>query len=737
MLGIWSLTLLSMVLSSAVAQPPQLSETTQQDEELKWLERRQQSIENEQDTLETRRSQADELLLRRTDAATLLAVQLLAPANAPSTRMVICQAVAVVGVSNPTALDPRLVEPLLGALGDESDEVSSAAATALATYPNGEVAERLGTLAGDPTQPLRLRRAAVDALAPNIDRRSVVGQLIALLSPDEPITPMVVEALRPASRRDHGLDINRWKAWWAEKQQIGDPEWMADRLALRTAQMRQFHERADQLARELHESRDQSNQMIDELLRLVHQLTIDEAQRDERLLAWLGHESETFRLTAANLIKERIPDGVLPSEPVQATLRERLGDPSPEVRRQIAHIIGAMTQPGDLDPVLSRLKVETNAGVRETLLRILGQLQNPAAIPALISEINNPGAELNCVTEAALSLGLLLTRAADGDPPDLTAAVGPLRNRLRDAPAGALRLKRSLLTTMVAVNDSTFAAEFSSYLSATEPALLIPAIQGAAFTGEAADVERIAGLIQHADAGVRRAACRAMGTLVSDLTHAEALASRCDPTIEASEPVRDAAWSSLTTWLSTQTYEQRLDWMSKLAAAGRRRVDYLKSMTDELASVGDDSTTLRATRTMLADSLVEAGRDAEAIPFLRQLYDAGRESDPDGAFVAGQAVLQACLRADVSANLDTLVQSMGAQATAEQRERMAVTLLAHLDALTQADNQRNLDSLVKMLATVGPETLGETWPTRFQKYLPAPEEAASSDESPPNDQSPS
>ena len=267
--------------------------------------------------------------------------------------------------------------------------------------------------------------------------------------------------------------------------------------------------------------------------------------------------------------------------------------------------------------------------------------------------------------------------------------------------------------------------------------MLIPAIQGAAFTGEAADVERIAGLIQHADAGVRRAACEAMGALVSDATHAEALAGRCDPTIEASEPVRDAAWSSLTTWLSTQTYEQRLDWMSKLAAAGSRRVDYLKSMTDELASVGADSTTLRATRTMLADSLVEAGRDAEAIPFLRQLYDAGRESDPDGAFVAGQAVLQACLRADVSANLDTLVQSMGAQATAEQREHMAATLLAHLDALTQADDQRNLDSLVKMLATVGPETLGETWPTRFQKYLPAPEEAASSDESPPNDQSPS
>ncbi|MCH7700508.1 MAG: HEAT repeat domain-containing protein, partial [Planctomycetes bacterium] len=716
MLGSWSLIFLGVVFSTGVAQSPQLSEAPPPDEELKWLQRRQQSIENEQDTLETRRSQADELLLRRTDAATLLAVQLLAPTKPSSTRMVMCQAVAGVGMSDPTALDPRLIEPLLGALGDENDEVSGSAAAALAAYPDAGVAERLGTLAGDPAQPLKLRRAAVDALAPNIDRRSVVGQLITLLRPGDPITPMVVEALRPASRRDYGLDIDRWHTWWAEKQQISDAEWMTDRLALRTAQMREILKRADQLERELRESRNQDDRIIDEFVRLAHQLTIDEAQRDERLISWLGHESATVRLTAANLIKERIPDGVLPSESVQATLRQRLGDPSPDVRRSIAATIGALTQPGDLEPVLAQLEAETNPGVRETLLRILGQLQNPAAIPALISEIDNPGADLNCVTEAAVSLGLLSTRAANGNPPDLTAAIGPLRHRLNDAPAGALRLKRSLLTTMVAVNDSAFADDFSSYLSVTEPALLVPAIQGVASTGGSADVERIVVLTQNADLGVRRAACKAMGTLASEPSHAEALAKRCDPAIEVSEPVRDAAWSSLTTWLSTQTPEQRLGWMGRLATAGSRRVDYLKSMADELVSVGADPKTLRATRTMLAESLVKAGRDAEAIPFLRQIYDADRVAAPQGAFTAGQAVLDASLRAGVSADLDTLVQSMGTLATAEQRERLAVTLLEHLDALAETDDQRNLDSLVAALATVGPEALGESWPARFQKY---------------------
>ncbi|MCH7720031.1 MAG: HEAT repeat domain-containing protein [Planctomycetes bacterium] len=737
MLGSWSLILLVAVLSTGAAQTPQPPEATPSDEELKWLERRQQSIENEQDTLETRRSQADELLLRRTDAATLLAVQLLATAKAPSTRMVMCQAVAGVGVSDPTALDSRLIEPLLGALGDENDDVSGSAAAALAAYPDAGVAERLGALAGDPAQPLKLRRAALDALAPNIDRRSVAGQLLALLRPGDPITPMVVEALRPASRRDHGLDIDQWHAWWAEKKQISDAEWMTDRLALRAAQMREIRKRADQLERELRESRDQYDRIIDELLRLVHQLTPDEPQRDERLIAWLGHESEAFRLTAANLIKERIPDGVLPSESVQATLRKRLDDPSPDVRRSIAAIIGALTQPGDLKAVLSRLEVETNPGVRETLLRILGQLQNPAAIPALISEIDNPEADLNCVTEAAVSLGLLLTRATDGHPPDLTAAIGPLRNRLHGAPAGALRLQRSLLTTMVAVKNSAFAEDFASYLSATEPALLIPAIQGVAATGGSADVERIVVLTQNADTAVRRAACEAMGTLASEPSHAEALASRCDPAIEVSEPVRDAAWSSLTTWLSTQTPEQRLDWMGRLATAGSRRVDYLKSMADELVTVGADPTTLRATRTMLAKSLVEAGRDAEAIPFLRQIYDADRETTPEGAYMAGQAVLDASLRADVTANLDTLVQSMGTLATAEQRERLAVTLLEHLAALTKSDDHRNLDSLVELLATVGPEALGETWPGRFQKFLAAPEKTEASVPPPPDDQPPS
>ena len=66
--------LVGALLSAGAAQPPPPSETTPANAELKWLERRQQGIETENATLETRRSQADELLLRRTDPATLLAV---------------------------------------------------------------------------------------------------------------------------------------------------------------------------------------------------------------------------------------------------------------------------------------------------------------------------------------------------------------------------------------------------------------------------------------------------------------------------------------------------------------------------------------------------------------------------------------------------------------------------------------------------------------------------------------
>ena len=105
--------------------------------------------------------------------------------------------------------------------------------------------------------------------------------------------------------------------------------------------------------------------------------------------------------------------------------------------------------------------------------------------------------------------------------------------------------------------------------------------------------------------------------------------------------------------------------------------------------------------------------------------------------MAGQAVLDVSLRADVSAKLDTLVQSMGTLATAEQRERLAVTLLEHLASLTKADDQRNLESLVETLANVTPEALGETWAARFEKYLPAPEKPEASAPPPPDDRPPS
>ncbi|OLE25393.1 MAG: hypothetical protein AUG44_16120 [Actinobacteria bacterium 13_1_20CM_3_71_11] len=103
-----------------------------------------------------------------------------------------------------------------------------------------------------------------------------------------------------------------------------------------------------------------------------------DAGADHALLAGLDHPDPQVRATVLDTLRLRGTTGA--EARVVAVLRE---DPSAEVRRRAAAMLGRVGGRASLDPLVAAARGDADREVRAAAARALGDLGTPAAVPAL------------------------------------------------------------------------------------------------------------------------------------------------------------------------------------------------------------------------------------------------------------------------------------------------------------------------------------------------------------------
>lgn len=688
--------LIGLVAVAAYAQPSSEPTPGLTDQQTAKLLHYRAVIENTAENDSTRQRQAEELLLTGWPTAADLLVELLETSTEASTRMVICRAVERTGATHPEFVDVRLAESLVRLLANGDRSVSTAASAALSTFREEYVVHRLGALARDPDRPVEQRLAIVDALAPNIDRRAVIAELIALIQVDEDaVLDRVLAALVPASRVNYGRRIEAWIAWWQEKSALDETAWLEDRVRLFVQRARELELRLEALRRESDNDYKTLAQRLGDALRLNYRLTAQEAQKDELLISWLRDPLMDFRRTAVDLVRERIYDQKLPSNEVRAALRERYADISPELRRDVFELVAALNDPADMEAIRARLTVETNVSVRETILGVLGKLRNPGAIEVLIGEIADASAPSPCVSKAAQSLATLARESID--PDQLEQAVKSVRARLASAKSDEFHLRGALLSAMASIGPTEFAAEFVAHLNETHPELLLPAIRGIVAVQDRSQVDHLRTLFLHTDPRVRLRAIEAVGVLGDGESPLEALANHMNVATEPNEAVRWVAWEAFCKILQRQPAETRLRWVDRLKDLPERKTDYLTALVQNFASANPVPAQLGEARERLALLLREQGRYAESVRYLQECYAAmSAESDPRAGEM-GVLLLDSMLRNGQHAErIDQLLAELAKQKD-DVKTHVTETIKTYVNGHAQGNADPELVTRVQRL----------------------------------------
>lgn len=664
-----------------------------------------------------RRRWIETLLAFDTVQARALVVELLqSKASPPAARQSLCEVIADSGRRSPQRVDPTFIEPLIILLSADAEDLRSAAARALADFPGTEVPARLGAIAGSDAEPLATRLAAIDALAAKVSRRGVVQELIELLSAGEPeITSRAITALEPAAREPIGADIERWRKWWSTKAEISEEQWLADRLDMYTDR---YREHSEGYAAFKLEARQREEALASRLAALHRELFrgLTAEQREAKLAEWLGDPLPEVRQSALKIIQARIADeGTGPDSTVLTALLQLLDSDSPDMRREVVVIVQNLRDPTVVQAVLTRLDKEADSSTRLAIFRALGKLKSPAAIPALIREIQSTESTQASVREAADALAQIAELIDDkGQQQDAVAA---LQMRYQNTAVSSRELRAALLSAMAGVGDPSFAPEFLRAIDSTDVIMLRPAIRGLAAIGDRSKVLRIRALTADADALVRLAAVEAIAELGNEDADIESVLTRINPGIETNELVREAAWRAFRTVIVKRPTAEQISAAERLRETPDLEVRFLAEMSNRLSIANGHRDEAEYVRERLATLLVNQLKYDRASPHLRELFEAYADRDDARAFDTGLRWLDCALRSRPQQNVPEAVLRLSQLAQNEdQHARVFATVEGFLDSLDVTEDTEEMRRLLIELRPLEEHVGGENWKPLLDRF---------------------
>ncbi len=665
---------------------------------------------------EDRRRWIDALFSYDTPQARALVVELLKLHENPAAQQAICQGIARNARTHPHRLDKSFVEPLIELLGSSSENVRAAASGALADFPGAEVVVELGALAGRSDVAMDRRLAAIDAMVSKVDSRAVVRELMALLEADVPeITAHVVAALEPVSRETFGADLERWGAWWKEKSALDEEAWLTDRLHLYRGRVHSLQRELDS-AHALADRRHSAMSARTSRLQwdLFHSLGPD--QKQAKLAEWLVDPLPEIILVSLDLIRARMADeGQRPQGEVLLALVKLLSEGTPAISLAVLEIVQNLkNEPSVVQAVLAQVAGEAEPEVRHALIKALGRLDSPEAVPTLVLEIASPHSSQVCVGEAAIALGRIAAGGYKVEP--LDDALDALKSRYKLASGDGDTLRAALLTAMAGVGDPAFAPEFLDAIESDSASVVRPAMRGLRAIADNSKLPRFRTLTAHTDPLVRVAAVQAVGELGGQDADLESVLTRLNPTIETSEPVREAAWTAFQDLLADKPLNMQLTRSERLSEMPDLETRYLQALVTRLATVNGNGIDGDAVYDRLARALVSQGKHADALPHLRHLYEGAAFRAGDGTQEIGLRWLEAALWAseqgDVAGIIARLVTEAGDDDT---RAEIVRTVVRHVESPAVQANAERTRTLLVQLRLVESEVLGEEWAEMLQR----------------------
>ncbi len=664
---------------------------------------------------EDRRRWINTLLAFGTPEAEALVVELLELSENPDAQRSVCEVIADHTQTAPDRLTPELIDPMLQLLGSENVDLRTAAVNALADFPSAELPVKLRDLAADAEVPMIKRLAAIDALASKVDHREVIGALMTLLDAGVPqITERIVAALEPLSEEVFGTDVARWRTWWARKSALSDEAWFADQLRMYRARHRAL---AAEFAVFRAETERRHATVAARLVEFQREAfrPLNPEDQDARLTEWLAGPLPEVKGTALAIIRARIADeGRRPVGEVLTALLRLLKDGSTAIRQEVLPIVQTLNDPVVIQAVLEQLEREQDPTTRHAMLKAIGKLNSPRAIPALILEITTPESPPECVREAAIALGQI-ARGLE-DHVGVAEAVPALKRRYQAVSDDDMPLRAALVTAMAGVAECSsatenrlFTAEFFEALESDDASLLRPAIRGLRAAGDRSRLPRLRTLMAHADPLVRRAATAAIGELGGEDADLESVLTRLNPTIETNEGVREAARQAFGELLSTKPVEERLASAARLRETPDLEVMYLVELANGLTSVNSHTDELEAVYDRIATILLDQGKYGEAMPYLADLYEKRSARTGTGAASDGGRWLEAALRAAPQVRVADVVTRLATGADESAKAGIIETVAAYFEIPEATADAERTRAVLADLRNVPVGTLGDAW----------------------------
>jgi HEAT repeat protein len=671
------------------------------------LEQHRSAITNAQLGLEARRQAAAFLVGGEMFPAKIAIIQSLLGHDDAQVRQLVATSLVAQAPSYEGGPAAEFVDPLLTMLSSDATESRTIAAQALAFYRDEMVTRKIGDLARNAAAvPARL--AAIDALAPNFDRREVAEELINLLDcgVDELIR-RIVAVLESATGESIGMDLPRWKKWWEAKSSLDPTEWATYRVLY-------YRERARVVDAELKRLREQTTTRLRDFQReLFRALPRDQREaRDARLTEWLNDPLPEIRSGALSIVAVLVGDeGYRPAGTVLAGLVKLISDANVDIRLSSVRILQNIQDPSIVTAVLGRVKEETNPPVRHALLRALGTIGGPEAIDMLVAEIQPAAKDREAVTEAAAALGQLAARLETQH--DFRQAIDALTLFYGLAAPSETALRSAILRGMAGIGDESFAPYFLSALDSDEPTIVRPAIRGLMAIQDASRLARLRDLAgSHADATVRTVAVEAVGRFGRDAADVDLILGRLSPTTEKSEQVRAAAWEGFVRLQSSRSVADQLAAVDRLRDLPTLKVRFLSSLEDTLvARNGGSSADLDLVRDKLATELLAAGEAAEAVDRLRDLHKSLAGKNDTRALDVGLRLIQVALEASLDGILTDVLHEVAATAgtNSESAGKIVAKVGGYLDHAAGNGERDRCTTLLTLLRSNGPNTLGPGW----------------------------
>jgi len=576
------------------------------------------------------RSEAAQLLLTKPqNQAKEMLIGFLTDQMNPSARIAVARAIADIG-----ATDTTFVDPLFDMLADDQEPVRSAAAAALGAYDDQAVLAALCRVARDTDTAEPTRLAAAAGLSRRMDKRAV-ETLIDLLADPEPSLRAASQAALAKLTGIHTFGASRphWLAWWRANRDKPRQQWLAEQIDTLTRQSENQQRRLNDLQTRL-----------DAALVKLYAATAPSGQA-EMVTALLRDPLPEVRLVGLRLASNRVAAGEPSTEDAATVVRSLLSDQSPDVRTNAARLAADLNDAEAAQLIVSRLSVEAEVATRTALIAALGVLGDGEAVGVLMAAlIDEPD---TVAVEAALAIERLAGRA-QLPAVQTDAIVAAVIERHGNSHRSQPRLRRALLSAMRAIGRSEFAPVMRSALADPVASIRLEAIRGLQSLNVAEAAADIAPLAADPDRGVRQAAITTLGAL-GDPGHLTAVLARTDRDTETDPVIRQRAWETALTLLDKVDDDQ----LARIATELTGRPDALEYQIRLLemlaARLDTDKPRQAEARLQLADALLAAGRPVEAADILAETYaDAG---DHPQAKLLWPAWMRALLAADDAACL--------------------------------------------------------------------------------------